>query len=77
MKRVEITLFYDYEVRGEKCFGMSTGKVEGYSIAEGTIAGLLVIAQGTGSTAYAENSKYYIIKALFLMVIVYLRHTNK
>ena len=57
MKRVEITLFYDYEVRGEKCFGMSTGKVEGYSIAEGTIAGLLVIAQGTGSTAYAENSK--------------------
>ena len=50
-------MFYDYEVRGEKCFGMSTGKVEGYSIAEGTIAGLLTIAKGTGSKAYAENSK--------------------
>jgi hypothetical protein len=57
VRRVEITLFYDYEVRGEKCFGMSTGKVEGYSIAEGTIAGLLTIAKGTGSKAYAENSK--------------------
>jgi hypothetical protein len=53
VKRVEITLFYDYVVRGEKSFGMSTGRIEGYSIAEGTIGGLLSIAQGTGSKAYA------------------------
>lgn len=53
MKRVELTLFYDYVMRGEKSFGMSTGRIEGYSIAEGTIGGLLSIAQGTGSKAYA------------------------
>ncbi len=44
-------------MREETCFGMSTGKIEGYSIAEGTIGGLLNIAQGTGSKAYTENGK--------------------
>ncbi len=54
---MEITLFYEYVMREETCFGMSTGKIEGYSIAEGTIGGLLNIAQGTGSKAYTENGK--------------------
>lgn len=46
--QAQITLFFNYVASGVTQLGMATGRIDGYSIAEGSIAGIITIERGTG-----------------------------
>lgn len=39
----QISLFYNFVASGATQLGMATGKITGYNIAEGSIAGVLTV----------------------------------
>jgi hypothetical protein len=56
--RVQIALFFNYYASGTTQLGMATGSVSSYSIADGSIAGVLTIERGTGQGAITESSSH-------------------
>ena len=53
----QITLFFNFAANGATQLGMATGRITGYNIAEGSIAGVLTIEKGTGQTTITSTSK--------------------
>jgi hypothetical protein len=56
VKRVDVTLLFNYEYAGSKQFGLVSGMLEGYNIAEGTIMGVLLMHRGNSKTNITEQS---------------------
>lgn len=46
--RVQVSTFFSYTANGATQLGITSGTLKGYSIAEGSIAGIASIEQGTG-----------------------------
>lgn len=51
-----MTLLFNYDYAGTRQFGLVSGAVEGYNMAEGTIMGVLLMHRGNGKTNITEQS---------------------
>lgn len=54
--KVQVTLFFSYSASGSTQLGMASGSLRGYSIAEGSIAGVLNIERGSGQGVISDSS---------------------
>jgi hypothetical protein len=54
VKKVQITLFFNFLLNGGSYFGSATGSVQGYNLGEVSMAGQLATMQGEGALNMSE-----------------------
>lgn len=65
----QIGLFYNFVGSGATQLGMASGRITGYNIAEGSIAGVLTIEKGTGQSSITSTSKSNILLQISRLII--------
>lgn len=74
--KAQLTLFFNFVASGTTQFGIASGSVSGYNIAEASIAGVLKVERGSGLGAISENSNILVMKTSHSMATTSYRHSS-
>lgn len=75
--RAQVTLFFNYVASGATQLGMASAAINGYSIADASIAGILTIERGTGQGAITDTSTTFLMQISHLTATIYSAHNCK